>query len=48
MLTLCNAHERQKGDWVTLFQQADPRFIFKRGDVPKGSALGILEFVWEP
>lgn len=46
MLTLCNGHERQKGDWVELFQQADPRFIFKRSGVPKGSALGILEFSW--
>ena len=48
MLTLFNAQERQESDWIRLFRDSDPRFVFKRAGVPKGSALGIIEFVWEP
>ncbi len=48
MLTLFNAHERQESDWIQLFGEADRRFVFKHTSAPKGSALGIIEFVWEP
>lgn len=47
MLTLFNAHERQERDWIQLFQEADDRFVFKHATVPKGSALGIIEFRWK-
>ena len=47
MLTLFNAHERQETDWIQLFREADERFIFQHASVPKGSALGIIEFRWK-
>jgi hypothetical protein len=34
-------------DWKTLFTAADEGFVLKSVVEPKGSALGILEFVWE-
>jgi hypothetical protein len=40
-----NARERTLADWKALFQDADPVFVLKNVIEPKGSAMGILEFV---
>ena len=48
MLTLCNARERDRDDWETLFKTADSRFHFVNAYVPAGSSLGIIEASWEP
>lgn len=42
-----NSRERSLADWVTLFQQADTAFVLRNVISPRGSALGILEFVWK-
>lgn len=42
-----NSRDRTVADWKKLVQEADPNFVFKNFTFPKGSALGILEFVWE-
>ena len=42
-----NARERTLADWKALFEEADPAFELKSVIEPKGSAMGILEFVWE-
>jgi hypothetical protein len=39
MLELCNSRERELGDWVSLFVQADARFRFVGGKQPVGSSL---------
>ncbi|KAK3360902.1 S-adenosyl-L-methionine-dependent methyltransferase [Lasiosphaeria ovina] len=41
-----NARERTVGEWRDLLAEADPRFVLKAVTEPKGSALGILEVVW--
>lgn len=47
MLSLCNARERERDDWVDIFKQVDERFKVVNAYVPKGAALGIVEAVWE-
>ncbi|EPE26281.1 S-adenosyl-L-methionine-dependent methyltransferase [Glarea lozoyensis ATCC 20868] len=42
-----NSRDRTVDDWKTLFTAADEGFVLKSVAEPKGSALGILEFVWE-
>jgi hypothetical protein len=42
-----NSRDRTARDWEALLLEADPRFAFKSATEPKGSALGILEFVWD-
>ncbi|XXH01443.1 hypothetical protein Hte_007803 [Hypoxylon texense] len=42
-----NARERTLADWTALFEEADPGFVLKSVIEPIGSAMGILEFVWE-
>ena len=48
MLSYFNSREREKHDWQRICQEIDPRLKFKDAWVPKGSALGIIEAVWEP
>ena len=48
MLTLCNARERDRDDWKTLFKSADSRFYFVSAYIPEGSSLGIIEASWNP
>lgn len=42
-----NARERTLADWKALFVAADPAFVLKKVVDPPGSAMGLLEFVWE-
>lgn len=42
-----NARERTLADWKALFKEADPAFVLKSVIEPTGSAMGILEFLWE-
>jgi hypothetical protein len=41
-----NARERTLADWKTLIKEADSGFMLKNVVEPEGSALGILEYVW--
>ena len=47
MLSICNARERDTEDWRQVFEDADPRFKVLRVFTPSGSALGIIDVVWE-
>ncbi|EGE01163.1 sterigmatocystin 8-O-methyltransferase [Trichophyton equinum CBS 127.97] len=42
-----NSRERTLADWEALFKAADAGFVLKGVVNPPGSAMGILEFVWE-
>ncbi|KAK4172414.1 6-hydroxytryprostatin B O-methyltransferase [Triangularia setosa] len=48
MATIFNARERTLGEWKALFAQADAGFKLEGVTKPKGSALTIMEVVWEP
>jgi hypothetical protein len=41
-----NARERTVSEWKILLREADPRFLLKSVVEPPGSALGIIEVVW--
>ena len=41
-----NSRERTLADWKVLLKEADTRFLLMNVIEPKGSALGILEIVW--
>ncbi|KAK8130698.1 hypothetical protein PG999_003078 [Apiospora kogelbergensis] len=47
MAYIFNSKERTLPEWKLLFKEADPAFVFVDVIQPKGSALAILEFVWE-
>jgi hypothetical protein len=47
MLEIGNARERDLGEWINIFEQADARFVFKGMKQPPGSRLAILETTWE-
>jgi SAM-dependent methyltransferase len=47
MTTLFNAKERTVSEWRAMFIEADSRFTLTRVIEPKGSALGIIELIWE-
>ncbi|KAK3689903.1 S-adenosyl-L-methionine-dependent methyltransferase [Podospora appendiculata] len=47
MLELFNAHEREMDDWRALFAEADARFEFKGGWLPKGSNKWIFVAEWK-
>ncbi|ATY59545.1 O-family 2 [Cordyceps militaris] len=46
MRTVCNAREREAGDWKALFAQADLRFRW-RGATKTAGRLSFIEAVWE-
>ena len=46
MRTVCNAREREAGDWKALFEQADVRFRW-RGATKTAGKLSFIEAVWE-
>lgn len=46
MASIFNAKERTVAEWRELLAAADPRFALKNVTEPKGSALAILEIVW--
>jgi len=47
MLTMQNARERDRDDWISLFKRADERFNFVGVTEPEGSDLAIIEFTWQ-
>ena len=47
MLSYFNSRERERDDWKRICQEVDKRFRFVDTWVPEGSALGIIEAVWE-
>ena len=47
MLSFFNSRERERDDWKRIYQEVDKRFRFVDAWVPEGSALGIIEAVWE-
>lgn len=46
MMTMQNAQERDKGEWVDLFKRADERFQFMKVVQPEKSDLAVIEFIW--
>ncbi|KAF4633293.1 hypothetical protein G7Y89_g4831 [Cudoniella acicularis] len=42
-----NSRERTVNEWAVLLKDADPRFVLKGVTEPKGSALGIIEVIWD-
>ena len=46
MMTLCNARERDREDWVALFRAVSDHFRVTSAFTPEGSSLGIIEAVW--
>ncbi|GAW24170.1 hypothetical protein ANO14919_137510 [Xylariales sp. No.14919] len=47
MAAAFDAQERTVAELKALFQDADPAFTLRTLIEPAGSALGILEFVWD-
>ncbi|KAK4455245.1 S-adenosyl-L-methionine-dependent methyltransferase [Podospora aff. communis PSN243] len=47
MASVFNGKERTVAEWKALLAEADKRFVLKGVTEPKGSALGILEVIWE-
>jgi hypothetical protein len=45
MMTLTNAKERDREQWVDLFKAVDPRLAIKNIVLPPGSAMAIIEVV---
>lgn len=48
MWALFNAHERTAKQWEELISSADSRLVLNKIIEPRGSALAILEIVWNP
>ncbi|KAF2963098.1 hypothetical protein GQX73_g10465 [Xylaria multiplex] len=47
MASMFNSKERTVSEWKDLLISADPRFVMRSVVHPNGSALGIIEVVWE-
>lgn len=47
MMTMQNAQERDRDEWINLFNAADERFHFVQVVQPKNSDLAVIEFIWE-
>ena len=47
MMTMQNAQERDKGEWIDLFKRADERFHFVEVVQPEESDLAVIEFIWQ-
>ena len=47
MMGQFNGRERTEKGFKQIFQQADERFVLKDVMRPRGSALSIIEVVWE-
>jgi hypothetical protein len=48
MAALFNVRDRTINDWKEVLSQANGRFVLRNMIEPKGSALSILEVIWEP
>lgn len=47
MAAAFNSKERTLAEFKSLFESADPSFVLRKVIEPAGSALGMVEFVWE-
>ena len=47
MLTIQNARERERDDWVALFEQADGSFKFVSATAQEDSASAVIVAIWE-
>ncbi|KAI1807228.1 S-adenosyl-L-methionine-dependent methyltransferase [Daldinia bambusicola] len=47
MASAFNGKERTVDEFQSLFEQSDPRFVLHKTIQPSGSALGMVEFVWD-
>ena len=49
MMILFNSHDRELGEWSSLFAKADPRFQFQgvKSMPAGGDHLNMLEAIWE-
>ena len=47
MMYILHGKERDVDEWVTLFQDADPRFDAIRIKSPPQSMLSIIEATWQ-
>jgi hypothetical protein len=47
MASAFNAKERTKDEFEALLKSVDSAFMLRKVVEPKGSALQMLEFVWE-
>lgn len=46
MMTLFNSREREKEDWIELFQQADKGFQFVETKDAETGTMGVILAVW--
>ncbi|KAK4889758.1 hypothetical protein LTR27_011470 [Elasticomyces elasticus] len=46
MHALFAARERELDDWVSIFAEADERFVLKAVRQPEGSRLSVMEWMW--
>lgn len=46
MAAAFNSKERTVSEFESLLAKSDPAFVLQNVIEPKGSALGMLEFVW--
>ena len=46
MMTLFNARDRERTDWIQLLRDADPRFKFVDAKKPRVGTMGVLEVIW--
>ena len=47
MLALHNSREREKEEWIALFEEADSRFRFESSKVMEGNVAAVLTFEWK-
>lgn len=47
MAAAFNSKERTVAEVKSLLEKSDPAFVLHKSIEPVGSALGMLEFVWE-
>ena len=47
MMTLFNAREREKIDWIRLLRDTDPRFKFVDAKKPGVGTMGVIQAVWD-
>ena len=47
VMSITGGKERQIEDWEDLFRSVDPKLIVKNVNQPAGSALGVMEVVWD-
>lgn len=46
MLSMFNGRERERDDWILLFQTADRRFSFVGTECIQKNTIGVVVFEW--